>query len=72
MVLVDRLPDAVTFMLQKAIRSTNSGVMNWIFRHKGLRLLSIMSLPCVIPVDVAYATFLKYSTQEFLLHFHLN
>ena len=62
MVLVDRLPETVTLTLQNAIEAANNGLMNWIFRHRGLRLLSILTLPYVLPADVAYATFLKYMT----------
>jgi patatin-like phospholipase domain-containing protein 2 len=59
MVIIDRLPETVSLTLQSAITEANQGLMNWIFRHRGMRLLSILSLPYVIPVDVIYATFLK-------------
>ncbi len=59
MVIVDRLPETVSLTLQHAINQANEGVMNWIFRHRGMRLLSILSLPYVLPADVVYATFLK-------------
>jgi patatin-like phospholipase domain-containing protein 2 len=59
MVVIDRLPETVSLTLQNAITEANQGVMNWIFRHRGMRLLSILSLPYVLPVDVVYATFLK-------------
>jgi len=42
--------------LQNAMEATNSGLMNWIFQNRGLRLLA---LPYILPVDVAYATYLK-------------
>ena len=59
MVIIDRLPETVSLTLQSAITEANQGLMNWIFRHRGMRLLSILSLPYFIPVDVIYATFLK-------------
>jgi len=61
MVVVDRLPETVSLTLQAAIQQANEGLMNWIFQHRGMRLLSILSLPYVLPADVAYATFLKYN-----------
>ncbi|XP_046459756.1 1-acylglycerol-3-phosphate O-acyltransferase Pnpla3-like [Daphnia pulex] len=61
MVVIDRLPETVSLTLQNAITEANQGVMNWIFRHRGMRLLSILSLPYVLPVDVVYATFLKFA-----------
>ncbi|KAK4012364.1 1-acylglycerol-3-phosphate O-acyltransferase Pnpla3 [Daphnia magna] len=61
MVIIDRLPETVSLTLQNAIAQANEGLMNWIFRHRGMRLLSILSLPYVIPVDVVYAAFLKFA-----------
>lgn len=56
-VLKDRLPETVSMTLQNAMEATNSGLMNWIFQNRGLRLLA---LPYILPVDVAYATYLKF------------
>ena len=58
MVLVDRLPPAVSLTLQRAISQANQG-LNWFFQYRGVRLLSILSLPYVLPADVAYAYYLK-------------
>ena len=60
MVVVDILPETVSLTLERAINQANQGLMNWMFQHRGMRLLSILSLPYVLPADVAYATFLKY------------
>jgi len=53
------LPDAVVEILQEAIESGNKGLLNWIFSHQSVQLLSLMSLPCLIPADIAYATAIK-------------
>nr|CAD7409564.1 unnamed protein product [Timema cristinae] len=33
--------------------------INWIFKHRGMKLLSVLSLPCTLPADMMYATFTK-------------
>lgn len=57
--LLDSLPETVVSILQDAIESGNKGILNWLFSHKTMRLISLMSLPCIIPADIAYATVLK-------------
>lgn len=57
--LLDSLPETVVSILQDAIESGNKGILNWLFAHKTVRLLSLMSLPCIIPADIAYAMVLK-------------
>ncbi|XP_049791047.1 patanin-like phospholipase domain-containing protein atgl-1 isoform X1 [Schistocerca nitens] len=54
---IAKLPEAVVSIFQDAIASTNNGFTNWIFQYKGMKLLSILSLPYVLPVDIMYATF---------------
>ena len=56
---MDSLPDTVVSILQDAIESGNKGLLNWLFSHQSVRLLSLMSLPCIIPADIAYAAVLK-------------
>ncbi|CAG7721940.1 unnamed protein product [Allacma fusca] len=57
--LLDSLPDTVVTILQDAIESGNKGVLNWLFSHQSVRLLTLMSIPCLLPADMAYATILK-------------
>lgn len=57
--LLDTLPETVVSILQDAIESGNRGFLNWLFSHKSVKLLSLMSLPYIIPADIAYATVLK-------------
>nr|XP_045619541.1 patatin-like phospholipase domain-containing protein 2 isoform X3 [Procambarus clarkii] len=58
--IIDQLPEAVGSILQDAINKANQGLMNWVFKHKSMKLLSILTLPYVLPFDVAYAAFLKF------------
>ncbi|CAG0921250.1 unnamed protein product [Notodromas monacha] len=58
--LLDSLPDVVTNTLQEYIDAANKGLMNWIFRHRGAKLISILSLPYLLPLDIAHATFLRF------------
>ncbi|KAG7166784.1 Patatin-like phospholipase domain-containing protein 2-like 2, partial [Homarus americanus] len=58
--IIDQLPEAVGCILQDAINNANQGLMNWVFKHKSMKLLSILTLPYVLPIDVAYAAFLKF------------
>ncbi|XP_076767153.1 brummer isoform X3 [Xylocopa sonorina] len=58
--LVSNLPETVMTIFQDAIDSANKGLINWLFKHKSVKLLSLLSLPCTLPADVVYATFTKY------------
>ncbi|XP_071558415.1 1-acylglycerol-3-phosphate O-acyltransferase Pnpla3 isoform X1 [Temnothorax nylanderi] len=54
--LVANMPETVMTIFQDAIDSANKGLINWLFKHRGMKLLSLLSLPCTLPVDVMYAT----------------
>jgi len=56
---LDGLPETVVSILQDAIDSGNKGLLNWLFSHQSVRILSLMSLPCILPADMAYATAIK-------------
>lgn len=58
--LVANLPDTVVMLFQDAIDSANKGLINWIFKHRGMKLLSILSLPYTLPADIVYAIFAKF------------
>ncbi|KRT85813.1 hypothetical protein AMK59_2297, partial [Oryctes borbonicus] len=58
--LVSNLPDTVLTIFQDAIDSANKGLINWIFKHRGMKLLSVLSLPYSLPADVMYATLTKF------------
>jgi patatin-like phospholipase domain-containing protein 2 len=53
------LPETVMTIFQEAIDTANKGLVNWIFKHRGMKLLSVLSLPCILPADIVYATFNK-------------
>ncbi|XP_046394008.1 uncharacterized protein LOC124161840 isoform X2 [Ischnura elegans] len=55
--LVANLPDTVMTIFQEAIDSANKGIINWVFKHRGMKILSILSLPCILPADIVYATY---------------
>ncbi|XP_022918776.1 1-acylglycerol-3-phosphate O-acyltransferase Pnpla3-like isoform X2 [Onthophagus taurus] len=57
--MVSNLPDTVLTIFQEAIDSANKGLANWIFKHRGMKLLSVLSLPYTVPADVMMATFTK-------------
>ncbi|KAF2905969.1 hypothetical protein ILUMI_00200 [Ignelater luminosus] len=58
--LVSNMPDTVMTIFQEAIDSANKGLVNWMFRHRGMKLLSVLSLPYTLPADIMYATFTKF------------
>ncbi|XP_058788723.1 patatin-like phospholipase domain-containing protein 2 isoform X2 [Phymastichus coffea] len=57
---VANLPETVMMIFQDAIDSANKGLINWLFKHKSVKLLSLLSLPYTLPADVVYATFTKF------------
>ncbi|XP_051169120.1 1-acylglycerol-3-phosphate O-acyltransferase Pnpla3 isoform X2 [Leptopilina boulardi] len=58
--LVANLPDTLMSIFQDAIDSANKGLVNWLFKHKSVKLLSLLSIPYTVPADVVYATFTKF------------
>ncbi|XP_076311878.1 patatin-like phospholipase domain-containing protein 2 [Tachypleus tridentatus] len=57
--LLDSLPETVVRAIQEATDQVNKGVINWVFRHKLVKLLSLLSLPYVLPIDVTIIIFCK-------------
>lgn len=53
------MPDTVLTVFQTYIEEANKGLMNWIFRHRGARLLKALSLPATLPADIMVATLTK-------------
>lgn len=58
--LVANLPPTVKAIFQDAIDSANKGFVNWVFKHRTMRLVSIVSLPYLITVDCMVAVFNKF------------
>ncbi|XP_050303227.1 1-acylglycerol-3-phosphate O-acyltransferase Pnpla3-like isoform X3 [Anthonomus grandis grandis] len=57
--LVSNVPDTVLTVFQEVIETANKGVLNWIFKHRGMKLLSVLSLPYTLPADIVYASLAK-------------
>ncbi|XP_056640090.1 1-acylglycerol-3-phosphate O-acyltransferase Pnpla3-like isoform X2 [Diorhabda sublineata] len=58
--LVSNVPESVLSQFQEAIDKANNGLLNWLFKHRGMKLLSVLTLPYTLPADVMYATFTKF------------
>lgn len=58
--LVSKLPDTILSIFEEAIESANQGIVNWIFKHRGMKVLSVLSLPYTLPAEIIYATFTKF------------
>ncbi|GFG36936.1 hypothetical protein Cfor_12474 [Coptotermes formosanus] len=58
--LLSKLPDTIMSMFEEAIDTANKGLINWIFKHRGMKVLSVLSLPYTLPAEIVYATFTKF------------
>lgn len=63
--LLSKLPDTIITIFEEAIDSANKGLVNWIFKHRGMKLLSVLSLPYTLSAEIIYATFTKYALKHF-------
>ncbi|RWS26504.1 patatin-like phospholipase domain-containing protein 2 [Leptotrombidium deliense] len=59
MALLDSLPDPVAKAIQDACDQVNKGVINWIFNNRPIKLLSLLTVPYVLPFDIAIVVLLK-------------
>lgn len=46
------LPGPVAEAIQKTCDQVNKGLVNWFFNHRPVKVLAIMTLPYVLPVDI--------------------
>lgn len=53
------MPETVLTVFQTYIESANKGLANWMFRHKGTKILQALSLPATLPADFVCATLTK-------------
>lgn len=60
--LIDDMPETVLTVFQTYIESANKGLANWIFKHRGAKLLKTLSLPATLPADIVCATLTKILT----------
>ncbi|XP_034484042.1 1-acylglycerol-3-phosphate O-acyltransferase Pnpla3 [Drosophila innubila] len=56
--LSSHLPETVLNVIHDCIEQANKGLANWIFKHRGIKLLS---LPATVPMDFFLATITKIS-----------
>ncbi|RWS07584.1 patatin-like phospholipase domain-containing protein 2 [Dinothrombium tinctorium] len=59
MALLDSLPDPVAKAIQEACDQVNKGIINWIFKHKPIRLLSLLTVPAILPFDITIVLMMK-------------
>lgn len=45
--------------IQDACDQVNKGVINWLFRHRSMKLLSLMTVPFVLPIDIIIVILFK-------------
>ncbi|XP_064542150.1 1-acylglycerol-3-phosphate O-acyltransferase Pnpla3-like [Drosophila montana] len=57
--LSSNMPQTVLDVIQDYIEQANKGLANWIFRHRGIKLLS---LPATVPMDFLLATVYKITS----------
>lgn len=61
--VLDPLPDPVAQAIQDAIDQVNNGLMNWLFKHKPIKILSFLSIPWVLPFDITIVVIVKLYRQ---------
>ncbi|XP_046917761.2 uncharacterized protein LOC124498094 [Dermatophagoides farinae] len=57
--ILDSLPESVVEAIQEACDQVNKGIINWLFRHRPMKLLSILSIPYLLPIDITIVLFSK-------------
>lgn len=57
--LTERLPETIVRAIQEASDHLNKGVINWLFRHRPMKLLSILTIPYVLPIDIVIVVVCK-------------
>ncbi|KAF8764621.1 patatin-like phospholipase domain-containing protein 2 [Argiope bruennichi] len=63
MASLGNLPEAVVDAIQDACDQVNKGLVNWLYRRRPVKLLSILSLPYTIPLDISIVIFAKIWNQ---------
>uniref|UniRef100_A0A1B6BZU4 triacylglycerol lipase n=2 Tax=Clastoptera arizonana TaxID=38151 RepID=A0A1B6BZU4_9HEMI len=54
------LPESVRAIFQEAVDAANKGLVNWLFRIPGMKILSFLALPYTLPFEIVYATITKF------------
>ena len=53
------LPGPVAKAIQDTCDQVNKGLVNWFFNHRPVKVLSVMALPYVLPVDITFVILSK-------------
>lgn len=53
------VPETVVLNFEQAIQRANKGLVNWIFRYRGMKIVLMMGLPYMLGVDVIRAVLRK-------------
>ena len=59
MAIADSLPDPVAQAIREAVDSVNRGLINWLFKHRPVKILSFMTVPYVLPFDITLVLLIK-------------
>lgn len=57
--ILDSLPEPVARAIQETCDDVNKGVINWLFKHRPVKLLSLLTLPYVLPFDITIVVLTK-------------
>ncbi|XP_055299768.1 1-acylglycerol-3-phosphate O-acyltransferase Pnpla3-like [Sitodiplosis mosellana] len=57
--LIGNMPETVLSVFQTCIESANKGLTNWMFGHKGTKILRALSLPATLPANLVFSTVSK-------------
>lgn len=66
------LPDPVARAIQDICDQVDKGVINWFFKHRPVKVLSLVMLPYVLPFDIAIVILIKLWRQVPLFKSHLK
>ena len=66
------LPDPVARAIQEMCDQVDKGVINWLFTHRPVKVLSLVMLPYVLPFDIAIVVLIKLWRQVPLLKSHIK
>lgn len=57
--LTEGLPDTIVNAIQHASDQLDKGIINWLFRHRPMKLISFITIPYVLPIDITIVIFCK-------------
>lgn len=66
------LPDPVARAIQDICDQVDKGIINWFFKHRPVKVLSLVMLPYILPFDIAIVILIKLWRQVPLFKSHLK